>query len=122
MKPRIHRGRGMTLLVLSTVFATALGGVIVIYSAQLQFCSSNIDIASYLPGGAHEDPDVLRVNAEIDMTFATALAEATASPPPDQYHQRQLLGTLLLFDKNLSVNKNVACTSCHTPCVVFVDG
>ncbi len=45
MKPRNHRTRGMTLLVPSMVFATA--GAILIYAAQLQFCSSNLDIASY---------------------------------------------------------------------------
>src|SRR6266850_4005296 len=122
MNSRSPKTRVMTLLVLSMVFATALGGVIVIYSAQLQFCSSNIDIASYLPGGAHEDPDVRRVNADIDSTFSNALIQATSSPPADQYHQRQLLGTLLLFDKTLSVNKNLACTSCHTPSAGYTGG
>src|SRR5882724_1283075 len=129
MKPRNHRTRRMTLLVPSVVFATA--GVIVIYSAQQNsqqnsvpatFCSSNIDIGSYLPGGTHEDPDVRRVNAEIDTIFTNALTEATSSPPADQYHQRQLLGTLLLFDKTLSVNKNLACTTCHDPAAGFTGG
>src|SRR6266850_3609513 len=122
MNPRIHRTRRMTLLVPSMLFVTALGGVIVIYSAQLQFCSSNIDIASYLPGGAHEDPDVRRVNADIDATFTNALIQATSSPPADQFHQRQLLGQLLLFDKTLSVNKNLACVSCHTPSAGYTGG
>src|SRR6266403_1038768 len=129
MKPRNHRTRAMTLLVPSMVFATA--GVIVIYSAQQNsqqnsvpatFCSSNFDIASYLPGGTHEDPDVRRVNAEIDTIFTNALTEATSSPPADQYHQRQLLGTLLLFDKAISVNKNLACTTCHDPAAGFTGG
>ena len=82
MNPRIHRPRRMALLVLG-VSATALWGVIMIYSAQPQFCSSNIDIASYLPGGSHEDPDVRRVNADIDATFTNALIQATSSPPAD---------------------------------------
>src|SRR6266404_3233586 len=120
MKPRNHRTRGMTLLVPSVVFATA--GAILIYAAQLQFCSSNIDIASYLPGGAHVDPDILRVNAEIDTIFTNALVEALSSPPADHYHQEQLLGTLLLFDKTLSVNKNLACTTCHDPAAGFTGG
>ena len=120
MKPRNHRTRGMTLLVPSMVFATA--GAILIYAAQLQFCSSNIDIASYLPGGTQEDPDVRRVNADIDATFTNALIQATSSTPADQFHQRQLLGQLLLFDKTLSVNKNLACVSCHTPSAGYTGG
>src|SRR6267378_4455083 len=120
MNPRNHRTRGMTLLVPSMVFATA--GAILIYAAQLQFCSSNIDIASYLPGGTQEDPDVRRVNADIDATFTNALIQATSSPPADQFHQRQLLGQLLLFDKTLSVNKNLACVSCHTPSAGYTGG
>ena len=67
-------------------------------------------------------PDVRRVNAEIDAIFASALTQATSSPPADQYHQRQLLGTLLLFDKTLSVNKNLACTTCHDPAAGFTGG
>jgi cytochrome c peroxidase len=122
----------MTILVPIMVFATVLWRVIVIYSAQQDsqqnsvppptFCSSNIDIASYLPGGAHEDPDVRRVNFEIDSTFAEALTAATFFPPPDKYHQTQLLGTLLLFDKTLSVKKNLACTSCHDPATAYTGG
>src|SRR6266404_8501366 len=122
MDPRNQRTRGMTLLVPSLVFGTALWGAMMIYSTQLDFCSSNIDIASYLPGGAHEDPDVVRVNAEIDATFTNALFQAMSSPPPDQYHQRQLLGQLLLFDKTLSVSKNLACVSCHTPSAGYTGG
>src|SRR5229473_1513982 len=122
MKPRSHRTRGMTLLIPSMVLATALWGITVAHSAQLDFCSSHFDIASYLPGGTNEDPDVRRVNAEIDTIFTNALTEAISSPPADQYHQRQLLGTLVLFDKTLSVNKNVACTTCHTPSAGFTGG
>src|SRR6266850_1525121 len=120
MKSRNHRTRGMTLLVPSMVLATA--GAMVSYSAQLEFCSSNIDIASLLPGGSQEDPDVRQVNAEIDATFSNALIQATSSPPADQFHQRQLLGQLLLFDKTLSVNKNLACVSCHTPSAGYTGG
>ncbi len=122
MNPRNQRTRGMTLLVPSIVFGTALWGAIMIYSTQLDFCSSNIDIASYLPGGAHEDPDVVRVNAEIDATFSNALFQATSAPPPDQFHQRQLLGQLLLFDKTLSVEKNLSCISCHDPAAGYTGG
>src|SRR5258706_4005788 len=122
MNPRILRLRRMALLVPSIVSATVLWSAMVIYSAQPPFCSSNFDIASYLPGGSQEDPDVRRVNAEIDGMFSNALMQATASPPADQYHQRQLLATLLIFDKTLSVNKNLACTTCHDPAAGFTGG
>ena len=38
----------------------------------------HVDFASILPGGAHPDPDVLRINAEIAATEASALQEAKA--------------------------------------------
>jgi len=85
-------------------------------------CSSQIDIASYLPGGANEDPDVRAVNRFIDETFAAALAQLPTASSLDLYHQIVLLGTLGLYDKNLSVNKNVACTSCHSQAAGFTGG
>src|SRR6266850_4293108 len=126
MESRNHRTRGMTVLVPSIVFATALWGAIVNCSAQQNsvsatFCSGDIDIASYLPGGGRIDHKIRRVNAEIDAMFAMALAQSTA-PPPDKYHQTQLLGTLLLFDKTLFVKKNLACTSCHDPATAYTGG
>ena len=85
-------------------------------------CSSQIDIASYLPGGANEDPDVRAVNRFIDETFAAALAQLPTASSLDLYHQIGLLGTLGLYDKNLSVNENVACTSCHFQAAGFTGG
>jgi len=74
-----------------------------------------VDIASVLPGGAHEDPDVTQANSVIDTAEAAALAELPSSSSLDLYHQLSLLGTLILYDKTLSVAKNLACTSCHAP-------
>src|SRR5229473_4369469 len=76
------------------------------------------NIASYLPGGANVDPDVTRVNAEIDAREASALAQL-ASPPTDPYSRTVLIGNLVLFDKTLSVGKNLACTTCHDPMTGF---
>jgi cytochrome c peroxidase len=80
------------------------------------------DIASFLPGGKNVDPDVIRANNEVDANFASALAQWTTSPPKDPYSQVVLLGKLMIFDKTLSVNGNVACTSCHLPSSGFTNG
>jgi cytochrome c peroxidase len=66
-------------------------------------------------------PEIERVSAEIDKIFADALAEVP-SIPGDAAHRTkrvQTLGKLLLFDKQLSVNRNEACTFCHMPDVDF---
>jgi hypothetical protein len=39
--------------------------------------------------------------------------ERLAAPPDNQV--QQMLGKLLLYDKQLSVNRNEACTFCHMP-------
>lgn len=63
-------------------------------------------------------PDVLReiarVEAEIDRIEAETLGRLP-SPPDNQVQQIELLGKLLLFDKELSVNRNEACAFCHMP-------
>ena len=87
-----------------------------------QQCSSQIDIASTIPGGAHEDPDVAAANAFIDATFAAAVAQLPSASSLDPYHQVILIGTLGLYDKTLSVNKNLACTSCHIAGAGFTGG
>src|SRR5215831_3936196 len=73
-----------------------------------------------VPSAALKD-EIERVGAEIDKIFAGALAEVP-SIPGDAAHRTkrvQTLGKLLLFDKQLSVNRNEACTFCHLPDVDF---
>jgi cytochrome c peroxidase len=36
-------------------------------------------------------------------------------PPDNQIQQIKLLGKLMLYDKDLSVNRNEACACCHMP-------
>jgi cytochrome c peroxidase len=74
-------------------------------------CSPKVDIADVL---AH-DPQVTRINNALDSTFAAAVAQLDSAPPSRQYDKITLLGKLLLNDKNLSVNRNVACETCHAP-------
>jgi len=57
--------------------------------------------------------EITQVEARIDNIEAVALADLTAAP--DTARRITLLGKLLLFDKDLSVNKNEACAFCHMP-------
>jgi cytochrome c peroxidase len=59
------------------------------------------------------EEEIRQVEARIDNIEAAALAELTATPDPAR--RITLLGKLLLFDKNLSVNRNEACAFCHMP-------
>jgi cytochrome c peroxidase len=84
-------------------------------------------------------PDVAsemeRVRREIRGIFKEALAEWRALPPPKVLHQQfhgspltlqgtgyqavRILGKLLNYDENMSVNRDMACASCHMPYVGF---
>jgi cytochrome c peroxidase len=117
-----------------SVLASALAGAMIVANAAAaqqssdrslttpQPCSAQIDIQSYLPGESREDPDVARVNTEIDKVFAAALKAAQNPASLDPYHRVTLLGSLALYDRNLSVSKNLACVSCHTPETGFTGG
>src|SRR5215472_13079506 len=70
---------------------------------------------SFLPKGA--EPEIRRVEREVDEIEQQALAEWRALPinSSTRMDQVRILGKLLLFDKNLSVNRNEACSFCHMP-------
>src|SRR3982074_1466523 len=58
--------------------------------------------------------EIAQVEAAIDRIEATAI-EPLAMPPDNQVQQVELLGKLMLYDKQLSVNRNEACAFCHMP-------
>lgn len=60
------------------------------------------------------DRDVQAVEARLDRIEADTLRDLDRSTL-DRQGQVRTLGKLLLFDKNLSVNRNEACSFCHTP-------
>src|SRR6201981_2450025 len=62
--------------------------------------------------------EITRVEGEIDRIEADTL-KRLASVPDNQVQQIELLGKLMLFDKELSVNRNEACAFCHMPEVGF---
>lgn len=82
-------------------------------------CSRNVNIASLLPGGAHEDPDVVIANAFITLTESSLLQQVEQAPSLDLYHQLTLLGKTEIYDVNLSPAKNIACATCHVPYTGF---
>jgi cytochrome c peroxidase len=58
------------------------------------------------------DTDVILLNQDIQMDYNQALDQlATATPGSSQV--TQALGKALIYDKSLSVNKNLACATCH---------
>jgi cytochrome c peroxidase len=81
-----------------------------------------VNLQSVQVDGGQEDPDIAHINAEIDATEASSLAQARSVSSFDTYTLMTLLGTLELFDKNLSVFRNVACVTCHVPEAGFTGG
>jgi cytochrome c peroxidase len=58
--------------------------------------------------------EIAQVEAVIDRIEALTI-ERLAAPPDNQIQQIELLGKLMLYDKNLSVYRNEACAFCHMP-------
>jgi cytochrome c peroxidase len=58
--------------------------------------------------------EIEQVRARIATTEAQMLARV-ATPPDNQVQQVELLGKALLYDEQLSVNRNEACAFCHMP-------
>jgi cytochrome c peroxidase len=58
--------------------------------------------------------EIEQVVAEIDRIEAATLARLPAAPD-NQVQQLELLGKAMLYDKQLSVNRNEACAFCHMP-------
>src|SRR6202166_1407457 len=67
------------------------------------------------------DPDFARVRAEEAGLEAQALV-AAKSGSLDPFHAVETLGQLEIFDPNLSVNNNVACSYCHDPAAGYANG
>jgi cytochrome c peroxidase len=62
--------------------------------------------------------EIAEVESEIDRIEAATL-ERFATPPDNQVQQIELLGKAMLYDKQLSVNRNEACAFCHMPSTGF---
>jgi hypothetical protein len=86
----------------------------------------------YPPGLIPPDlcSEVKRVQREVDVIFKQTLAQWHALRPPTPtgqppilqgsgYQAVVLLGKLLNYDRNMSVGRDVACSSCHMPYTGF---
>ena len=58
--------------------------------------------------------EIAEIEAEIDRIEAQTVERLTA-PPNNEVQQAELLGKVMLYDKQLSVNRNEACAFCHMP-------
>ena len=58
--------------------------------------------------------EIAQIEAEVDRIEA-ATVQRIMEPPDNRIEQVQLLGKALLYDKQLSVNRNEACAFCHLP-------
>jgi cytochrome c peroxidase len=58
--------------------------------------------------------EISEVDAEIDRIEAQTVERLTALPD-NEVQQVELLGKAMLYDKQLSVNRNEACAFCHMP-------
>src|SRR5215470_11925885 len=82
---------------------------------------SSPNAAPQNPALAELKEEIKRVEAEIDRIFAETLTQLPSIPSDagSRMKRVQTLGKLMLFDKQLSVNRNQACTFCHMPDVDF---
>jgi cytochrome c peroxidase len=86
------------------------------------------DVPCILPGNKLDlqcfithDPDAARIRAEEAKLFQFALT-AAKSGKLDPFHQVETLGKLEIFDPNLSVKSNLACSYCHDPMSGYANG
>src|SRR5215813_9857804 len=111
-----HRAiHGQRVLTFSTACLVLLCLVALFCSAQGQSQADRDAARELIPDGL--DQEIQRVERDVDTIEQQALAEWRALPisPSTRMNQVRVLGKLLLFDKNLSVNKNEACSFCHMP-------
>jgi cytochrome c peroxidase len=83
---------------------------------------SVLDIGQYLPGGAHfgQDPDVPIILEDIQSNYTQALQQLATANGLAQ--TTQALGKALIYDQNLSVFNNAACSVCHVDYVGYTGG
>ena len=105
----------MTRIVSLVICAFMLG----LFVISQSFSSPNGAPQNRAPKSLEEE--IKRVEAEIDKIFTDTLALLPSIPGDAGGRMRrvQTLGKLMLYDKQLSVNRNQACAFCHMPDVDF---
>jgi cytochrome c peroxidase len=95
------------LLSLLAIVAVTLSGAVLLHGEE-----------TASPLSAAVLREIAEVESEIDRIEAATL-ERFATPPDNQVQQIELLGKAMLYDKQLSVNRNEACAFCHMPSTGF---
>src|SRR5215813_6766713 len=110
-----HKSRLTLLLVKAGACAIAVGLLIISRTAAAQNGASHAPV----PDGLEQE--ISRVEGEVDRILADTLAQLPSIPLDAAHRMKrvQILGKLELFDKQLSVNRNEACSFCHMPYVDF---
>ena len=122
-------------ILITLACATVLGSAIVFHSLSASGKRPPPPPSVYnpYPPGilpADLDSEIARVLREVDFIEGRALARWHALKPPILTGQppvlqntgteaTETLGELMLFDKNISPNRNQACASCHMPYAGF---
>ncbi len=96
--------------------------ILLVFSLMLLLCAvlASHRISAQVGGSADNkipksmDKEISRVEAQMDQIESDTLS-AMGQTALDRAGQIRTLGKLLLFDKNLSVHRNEACSFCHTP-------
>ena len=99
------RSRGVSVVV--------SGGIISLVIAVGSTAAIDIE-----PTSATLTPEVLKQIAEVESEIDRIEAQTInrlVTPPDNQVQQIELLGKAMLYDKELSVNRNEACNFCHMP-------
>jgi cytochrome c peroxidase len=97
-------------LTFCAIAVVALGGSLIVANAVAQ--GGNTQGTTSLSPSVEREID--RVVTEIDRIEAQALAQLSNGQPGPTL-RTVLLGKLLVYDKQLSVNRNEACAFCHMP-------
>ncbi|MDB6046386.1 MAG: hypothetical protein JWM63_4937 [Gammaproteobacteria bacterium] len=137
-----------TLITVAAAFTMTLGACILPQTVSAQQESAAATTAGkpppttpiynpYPPGILPSDlvSEIDRVLREVDVIEKRAIERWQSLPPPTRSGLRpgpnppvlkgtgteltEALGELMLFDKNMSPNRNEACASCHMPYVAF---
>ena len=90
---------------------TAAASIMILVSGAIATSQAQQPSTTLSPAALKE---IAEVEAEIDRIEAQTLERLTKLPN-NQVDQSELLGKLMLYDKELSVNRNQACAFCHMP-------
>jgi cytochrome c peroxidase len=93
-------------LLLRSIAVGAIAGTLAVGAASTQEASTILSLQALR--------EIAHLEAEIDQIEGQTM-ERLATPPDNQVQQVEVLGKLIVYDKQLSVYRNEACMFCHMP-------